>query len=130
MMVLSEYDFPTFGNYITDPAHSKSAPKQFYTQIEIDLLSFVDEFEHNPFTPSPVKNIHPSTLRDGFYELQKYSNKSNKGIALESRLDAFSYAIIRHGFIFASQKGTRFFPVTELSEIEQKNYKFYRTMYM
>jgi hypothetical protein len=128
MMALSEYDFPSFGGYITDMSLSKSAPKQFYTQLEIDLVDFVDEFERNPFAPSPVRNVHPSTLRDGFYELKKYIDKHNKGIALDSNLDAFSFAIIKHGFMFASQNETRFFPMPTLENIEKMNYKFWRTM--
>lgn len=128
MMALSEFDFPTFGRYITDPSISKSAPKQFYTQLEIDLVSFVDEFERNPFAPSPVRNIHPSTLRDGFYELKRYSDKHNKGVALDSNLDEFSFTIIRHGFMFASQKGTKFFPMPDRKTIEGQNFKFWRNM--
>lgn len=87
MMVLSKYDFPTFGKYITDPKIKKSAPIQFYTQLEIDLPMFVDEFEQNPFRSSPIRTVHPSTLRDGYYELLKHEDKPNKGIALDSHLD-------------------------------------------
>jgi hypothetical protein len=128
MMVLSEFDFPTFGNYITDPANPKSAPKQFYTQLELNLVEFIEEFEANPFRPSPIRSIHPSTLRDGFYELKKYSDKHNKGIALDSNMDAFSFKIIRHGFMFASQQGTKYFPMPPLEVIEKDYYKFWRTM--
>lgn len=128
MMALSEHDFPSFGRYITDPNLTKSAPRQFYTQLDVNLVEFVDEFERNPFAPSPVRNIHPSTLRDGFYELRKYIDKHNKGIALDSNFDAFSFAIIKHGFMFASQEETKFFPMPELNVIEKEHYKFWRTM--
>lgn len=128
MMALSEHDFPSFGKYITDPTKSKSAPRQFYTQIDVDLVEFINNFEKNPFAPSPVRNIHPSTLRDGFYELKKYIDKHNKGIALDSNLDQFSFAIIRHGFMFASQDKTKFFPMPELGAIEKEHFKFFRTM--
>jgi hypothetical protein len=128
MMALSEYDFPTFGDYITDPDLTKSAPVQFYTQLEIDLPEFVDEFERNPFRPSPIRNIHPSTLRDAYYELLKFVDKHNKGIALDSNLDEVSYKLIRHGFMFASQNETLFFPMPPLSEIEKNHLKFWKTM--
>lgn len=128
MMALSKYDFPTFGKYITDPKIPKSAPIQFYTQLEIDLPSFIDEFEQNPFRSSPIRNVHPSTLRDSYYELLKDDNKPNKGIALDSHLDDFSFKIIRHGFMFASQKDTKFFPMIDHHEIENKHFRFWRTM--
>lgn len=128
MMVLSEFDFPSFGAYITDPAQPKSAPVQFYTQIEIDIPDFIDDFANNPFTPSPIRNIHPSTLRDGFQELQKYPDKHHKGIALDSNLDEISFKMIRHGFMFATAKETRFFPMPPLRSIEENNFKFWRTL--
>ncbi|NCN04896.1 MAG: hypothetical protein GW949_04640 [Spirochaetales bacterium] len=128
MMALSEYDFPTFGRYITNPDLTKSAPVQFYTQLEVDIPEFVEDFESNPFRPSPIRNVHPSTLRDGYYELLKYPDKHNKGIALDSNLDEFSFKIIRHGFMFARQEETLYFPIPDHHTIEANNYKFFKTM--
>ncbi len=128
MMALSEYDFPAFGDYITSPDLTKSAPAQFYTQLEVDLPEFVEDFERNPFRPSPIRNIHPSTLRDAYYELLKYPSKHTKGIALDSNLGEFSFKIIRHGFMFASKKGNKFFPMKDHSDIEKNYYKFWKSM--
>lgn len=128
MLVLSKADFDAFGRYITDPANPKSAPNQFYTQLDLDIVEFLDEFELNPFRPSPFPNVHPSLLRDAFFELQKYPDKQHKGIALDNSLDHISYKLIRRGFMFANQSNHTFFPMPDQATIEQEHYKFWRTM--
>ena len=128
MLVLSKADFDAFGQYITDPSNPKSAPRQFYTQLDLDIVDFLDEFELNPFRPSPFPNVHPSILRDAFLELQKYPEKQHKGIALDNSLDHISYKLIRRGFMFAGQSEHVFFPMPDQARIEQENYKFWRTM--
>ena len=128
MLVLSEFNFPEFGTLITDPANPKHAPKQLYTQLDINILEFLEEFEQNPFQQSPIRSIHPSTLRDSFYELKRLVDKHNKGLSLNCSMDEFSYKLIKHGFMIASQDGNRFFPIPPLLDIEKANFKFWRTM--
>ncbi len=128
MLVLSDYDFRDFGAYITNPENYKSAPKQLYTQLDVNIVEFLEEFEHNPFMESPVKNIHPSSLRDAFNEVRRYPDKHTKGLCVDSSLDEISYKLIRHGFMFASQSESRFFPMPPLTEIEKRHFKFWRSM--
>ena len=128
LLALSKADFDAFGKYITNPDNPKSAPKQFYTQLDLDIVEFLDEFELNPFRPSPFPPVHPSILRDAFYELQRIADKDHKGIALDSNLDQISYKLIRRGFMFASQTATAFFPMPNHAQIESEYYKFWRTM--
>ena len=128
MLVLADRGFEEFGRYITDPQNPKSAPKQFCTQFDIDLSQFVGEFEANPFKPSPIPNVHPSTLRDAFIEISTYPDKHYKGISLDSRIDQISYKLLKNGFMFSSNDSMLFFPMPSLSEIENRSYKFWRTM--
>ena len=128
MLVLSDVGFVRFGRYITDPRNPKSAPRQFYTRLDLDVLAFIGEIEENPFRPSPIANVHPSTLRDGFYELKRYQDKHHKGIALDSNLDQVSYKLIRKGFMVSTQNESKFFPMPSSAEIEERAYKFWRTM--
>ncbi len=128
MLVLSDHNFIDFGKYITNPANTKSAPKQFYTQIELDMVEFLDEFEKNPFHPTPIKGLHSSTLRDGFLEMRKYPDKHSKGLCMNSSLNRLSYKLIRHGFMFSSQEESRYFPMPSSEEIEKTNFKFWRSM--
>jgi hypothetical protein len=128
MLVLSRADFREFGAYITNPENPKSAPSQFYTQLDLDIVDFLEEFEANPFRPSPFPTVHPSILRDAFYELQRYPAKQHKGIALDNGLDHISYKLIRRGFMIAGQRSNVFFPMPPLSRIEEEHYKFWRTM--
>jgi len=128
MLVMSKHNPKDFGAYITDPGNHKSAPKQFYTQLNIDILEFLEEFEKNPFKPSPISSLHPSTIRDAFHELMSYPQKSSKGMALDSNLDSISYRLLKHGFHFATKGETVFYPLPKHSAIEAENLKFWRTM--
>jgi hypothetical protein len=128
MLVMSKLTPPEFGALITDPGHSKSAPKQFYTQLNIDIPDFLEEFEHNPFQPSPVAALHPSTIRDAFLELKSNPKKTSKGLALDSNLDNISYRLLKHGFTFAAPGESIFYPLPTHREIEAINLKFWRNM--
>lgn len=128
MLVLSDTGFEEFGRYITDPQNPKSAPKQFCTEIDIEVSQFVSEFEANAFKPSPIPNVHPSTLRDAFIEISTYPEKHYKGISLDSRIDQVSYRLLTTGFMFSSHDSMLFFPMPSLSEIETRSYKFWRSM--
>jgi hypothetical protein len=127
MLVMSKLTPQCFGNYITDPENHKSAPSQFFTQLDLDLVEFISEFEKNPFKPSPIPSLHPSTIRDGYFELMSKPKKT-KGLALDSDMDSISYRHIRNGFTFASKGKTLFFPMPSIREIEKMNLKFWRTM--
>jgi hypothetical protein len=128
MLVMSKLTPPDFGARITDPGHSKAAPKQFYTQLNIDIPEFLEEFEHNPFQPSPVAALHPSTIRDAYLELTSSPKKNSKGLALDSNLDHISYRLLKHGFTFATKDESIFYPLPKQRDIEAKNLKFWRTM--
>ena len=128
MLVMSKYNLREFGAYITDPGNHKSAPKQFYTQLDIDVPEFLQEFEQNPFKPSPISALHPSTIRDGFNDLMNHPDKNSKGVSLDSNLDSISYRLLKHGFAFAAQGESLFYPLPSHAEIEARNLKFWRTM--
>jgi hypothetical protein len=128
MLVMSKLTSPDFGAYITAPDNHKSAPKQFYTQLNIDIEDFLEAFEDNPFQPSPIPSMHPSTIRDGYLELMARPGKRSKGMALDSNLDSISYRLLKHGFTFATKGESIFYPLPSHREIEAKNLKFWRTM--
>jgi len=128
MLVMSRYSPPEFGAYITDPSNPKSAPKQFYTQLNIDIPEFLAEFEQNPFRPSPVAALHPSTIRDAYTELISKPGKRSKGLALDSNLDGISYRLLKHGFTFAQKGESIFYPLPSHREIAERSLKFWRTM--
>lgn len=128
MLVMSRLTPPEFGAYITDPGNHKSAPKQFYTQLNVDLPEFLEEFERNPLTPSPISVLHPSTIRDAFVELMTRTEKRSKGLALDSNLDHLSYRQMKHGFTFATKDESIFYPLPSHSAIEAMNLKFWMNM--
>lgn len=128
MLVLSSLDFPAFGKYITDPNFPKGAPKQFYTQIELNIEEFLRDFEMRPTMDPPIPGLHPSKLRAAVMELRRNEQKLSKGLRLDSSFDTLPYKLIRHGFMFASQEETKFFPMPSRSEIERINFRFWRAM--
>jgi hypothetical protein len=128
MLVMSRLDFPAFGKYITSPGFPKGAPKEFYTQIELDIDHFLEEFEDRPTMHPPIPGLHPSNLRAAIMELRDNPDKLTKGLRLDSHFDSIPYKLIRHGFMFASQNETRFFPIPARAEIEATNYRFWRAM--
>jgi len=128
MLVMSRLTPPNFGKRITDPTNNKSAPAQFFTQLDFNPVEFIKEFEKNPFKPSPIPSMHPSTIRDGFHELMSHPDKTTKGMALDSSMDTISYRLLRNGFTFAAKGECLFYPIPSHSEIEAENFKFWRTM--
>jgi hypothetical protein len=128
MLVLSKLEFAEFGRFITDPGTAIGAPRFLYTQLHLDVSAFMAEYEKNPFMQPPIVNLHPSTLRDAVHELRTAGYKSNKGLSLGSNLDNVSYKLIRKGFMFASQRDQKFYPIPSLAEIEKRNLKFWRSL--
>ena len=128
MLVMSRLDFPAFGKYITDPHYTKGAPKQFYTQIELDIEHFLEEFEARPTMHPPIPRLHPSNLRAAIMELRDEPSKDTKGLRLDSSFDIIPYKLIRHGFMFAAGDETRFFPMPSQADIEASNFRFWRAM--
>jgi hypothetical protein len=128
MLVLSKSNFADFGKYVTEPGNPKGAPKIFYTQLEFNIDEFVEEFASNPLMPSPIPGLHPSKLRDSIYEVQRVSEKKQKGLSLDCPFDRIPSQMIRHGFMFASEGDCRFFPMPDMKTIETEYYKYYKTM--
>lgn len=128
MIVLSSMDFSQFAEYITNPENPKGAPKVLYTQIDLTIDDFLKDFENNPLMNSPIPSVHPAKLRDAIFELRMNKNKKTKGLSLDSNLNSKSYKYLRHGFMFAAQNKSVFFPIPEEREIEAMNLKFWKTM--
>ena len=128
MLVLSKYDFADFGRFITDAANPVGAPKFIYSQLDLDIVEFLEEFEDNPFMLPPIPSLHPSILRDAITELVTNRYKDNKGLSLRGNFESIPYKLIKNGFMLASQEKMKFYPMPPLAEIEKTNYKFWRSM--
>ena len=128
MLILSKLNFVDFAAYITGPHNPKGAPKFFYTQIELDIEEFLKTFAENPVMVPPIPTIHPSRLRDAIQEMNTIAGKRTKGLSLNSAFDRIPYKLIRHGFMLAAQDETRFYPMPSLHEIEEKNFRFWKSM--
>jgi hypothetical protein len=128
MLVLSKMDFTDFGQFITAAANPVGAPRFFYTQVELDIDGFLEEYEANPFMQPPLRNLHPSVLGNAIRELRAVKSKIHKGLSLHSNLDSLSYRAIAGGFMFAGRGESRYYPMPSAAEIEKANLKFWRSM--
>lgn len=128
MLVLSSYDFSQYGKWLASPENTKGAPRVLYTQFDLTIADFLEDFEANPLMPPPLPSLHPSKLRDAIFELQRETGKFTKGLSLSISFSKKSYRLIRHGFMFASKDQELFFPMPDLGTIEKENYKFFRSM--
>lgn len=128
MMLLSDLSFSEFGKFITAPDSRVGAPVMFFTQVELEPDEFLRDFENNPLLPSPIPDIHPSVLKKAILELRTVKSKHTKGLSPASPLGKLSFKTLRHGFLFASQDKSRFYPMPELKAIEEANFKFWKFM--
>jgi hypothetical protein len=128
MLVISPYDMPEFGKFITQPGQTKGCPKLFYTQIDLNVDEFLANFEKNPFMQAPFPFLHPSKLRDAILQMKIKPEKQSKGLALFCPLDQISFKMIRHGFMFASKDKYKFFPMPSLHDIETNHFRFWQDM--
>ena len=128
MLVISPYDMPEFGKFITQPGQTKGCPKLFYSQIDLNVDEFVMNFEKNPFMQAPFPFLHPSKLRDAILQMKIKPEKQSKGLALFCPLDQISFKMIRHGFMFASKDKYKFFPMPSLHDIETAHFRFWQDM--
>jgi hypothetical protein len=127
-MVLTRYDMARFSSFITDPKNTKGAPAMFFAQLEFSIEDFMAEFEANPFVSSFVPGLHPARLHEAVLEIRKTPGKYVKGISLDCPIEKLSYKMLTNGFMFANEKGTRYYPLAGVDEIERTHYKFWRTM--
>jgi len=128
MMLLSDLSFSEFGKFITMPDSRVGAPVMLFTQVEMDPDEFLREFENNPLLPSPIPDIHPSVLKKSILELRSLPDKHTKGLSPASPLGKISFRHLRHGFLFASQDKSKFYPMPDAKTIEETNFKFWKNM--
>lgn len=127
-IVLTKYNFLDFARFITDPQNPKGAPKVFYAQLEFSVDEFMRDFEENPFIRSYVPGIHPARLHNAILEVRNTPGKKVKGISLDCPVDRISYKVLRQGFMFASQGKNRFYPLLPIDLVEEKYYRFWKSM--
>ncbi|HEC60953.1 MAG TPA: hypothetical protein ENI27_01720 [bacterium] len=128
MTILTNFNFSEFGKFITLPDNPKGAPKVLYTQLDLDIDVFLEDFKRNPLMEPPFQNLHPSKLRDAVLEVRSNKDKHTKGLSLDVAFNSKSFRQIRHGFMFSSQEKEKFFPMPSLEEIERSNYRFFKSM--
>lgn len=129
-IVLSYMTPPEFGKYITDPHQAKSAPKLFFTQIDLDIDKYLSTLESNPFLSSPIPNVHPQKLRDQILEFRGNPGKKIKGISLDSAFGRLSFLSLRSGFWIAGGEELIYWPIPDLATLEREHYDWLRSSHV
>ena len=127
-IILTKYDFPEFGRYITDPHNSKGAPKLFFSRLDFATDDFLREYEENPLLRCHVPGIHPARLRSAIEEVRATPGKFVKGLSLDCPIDRISYKLLKGGFMFAGGGEHKFYPLLSLDDVERKFYRFWKSM--
>jgi len=103
-------------------------PVMLYTQVNFYIIDFLAQFAANPFLPISIPGIHPSRLRNAIQKVRSLSNKINKGLSLSCPFDKISYRNSRRGFMFASSKRNKFYPLVSLEDVAKNFYNFWKSM--
>lgn len=127
LVVLTSYTSDELAKYVTKPGNAKGCPKIFFTQIDVNVEEFLADFAKNPFLQPPLPSVHPSKLRDAVEEMRSSGNKT-KGLSLNTAMGSISFKKVAHGFWLASQEETVFYRMPSLDEIEESNFRFFKSM--
>lgn len=128
MMSVSTLSFQEYGCHMMNEKKHKGAPVLFYAQLEFDSRQFRIDYDENPLMPSPIPGIHPSLLKAKIDEIKRMPEKTTKGLKIEANVHRFPPQLFRHGFMFFSETGSLYFPMPDRDEIEEKFYKYYKSL--
>lgn len=127
-IVLSWMTPPEFGEYITDPAQPKSAPKVLFNQIDFDIDDFLTKLETDHFHKSPIPNVHPHKLREQIMEVRANPDKRVKGISLDAAFGQMSFTQLRSGFWIAHHKELLFYPIPTIEQLKNEHFEWYKSL--
>ncbi len=129
LLVASNLDPQQFGKYITIETESKGAPKIFFTQYKLDVEKLLATTDAQSLSASPFPNINASNLTAAILELVNNPDKRTKTISLNEVFGQISYAQIQHGFWLAEPDRLIFFPMPSEEELEEKHYRWWKSVY-
>ncbi len=128
MMSVSTLSFEEYGRHMISDQKHKGAPSLFYAQLEFNSKQFRIDYDKNPLMPSPIPGIHPAILRSKIDEIKDKPVKTTKGLKIETNIHRFPPQLFRHGFTFFSSVNSLYFPMPSRDVIEEKFYKYFRTL--
>jgi len=127
MLICSTMDQQAFGRYITDPDHSKGAPRLLFTQVELDVDHFLAEWAANPFIPAPLPGVHPQKLAEALKVLKAEPAPRTKSIGIQSVFEKIHYNHIRHGFWLAAGEQLDFFALPDEQELRERHHRWWKS---
>lgn len=127
LLVATTLDHKSFGAQMTSGNNPKGAPKLFFTQIDFDVESFLEEWEKNPFLHTPIPDVHPQKLASALDYLRTSSDDRTATIGLASVFDKVFYRKLTKGFFLSHGENMNYYPFPSHDELERDHYTWYRS---
>lgn len=126
LLVATTMDHGSFGEYLTSENNPKGAPKLFFTELDLDVESFLTGWESNPFLPSPIPGIHPQKLSAALRFLKTSQDYKTATLGLASVFDQVQYRNLRNGFYIADGAKMNYYPFPSEAELKSDHFAWYR----
>ncbi len=126
LLVASSYDHPTLGKHLTTPGNPRGCPKLCFTQIDLDVDRFLEDWAKNPFLAAPIPGVHPQKLASVLEALKADSQPRTKSIGIQSIFDRVSYSRICNGFFVASQDELKHYPMPSQEVLQRDHYSWWK----
>lgn len=127
LLVATTKDHRSFGSTLTAPGNPKGAPKLFFTQVELDVGTFLKEWEVNPFLPAPIPGVHPQKLCEVLTFLRDSKDFKTATIGLASVFDDLLYRSLKKGFFLSEGEQMLFYPFPSEEVLQRDHYAWWKS---
>ncbi len=127
LLVATTKDHRSFGSTLTKPDNPKGAPKLFFTQVDLDVDTFLKEWEVNPFLPPPIPGVHPQKLSEVLTFLQSNEEYKTATIGLASVFDDILYRSLKKGFFLSHGEEMLFYPFPSEDVLKRDHYAWWKS---
>lgn len=126
LLVASTYNHRELGRYLTTPGNPRGCPKLFFTQIDLDVDKFLQDWGQNPFLAAPIPGIHPQKLATTLDALKTDPSPRTKSIGIQSIFDRISYSRITNGFFVAEGDKLIHYPMPSQEVLRRDYYGWWK----
>jgi hypothetical protein len=127
LLVATTQDHRTFGAHLTSENNPKGAPKLFFTELDLDVESFLKGWEANPFLPPPIPGIHPQKLSVALTFLKSSTEYKTATLGLASVLDDVLYRSLKKGFFLSHGEKMNFYPFPSEATLQNDHFAWYKS---
>lgn len=127
LLVATTHDHRSFGALMTSKNNPKGSPKLFYTELDLDVDGFLQDWEVNPFLPPPIPGIHPQKLSVGLNHLKSQSENRTTTLGLSSVFDDVLYRSLKNGFFLSEGEKMNYYPFPSEATLKRDYFAWYKS---